>query len=312
MSDITMNDYTMLHVLEDLSDHSVTVKADGTYTDAKGISHSLTVFDWNYFKRHVLVSFRSRLITLWDEAYIAFPDLFSSWWNSRKDLYLKQAYAYTLKYNPVENYSSREVMTDDETVTEHGLQIEHSYDDTVDLTHGLQTETTPANVDVDTTHPAEKTETTPIAKTVTKSSDGNAPSTTTHSTKGFNSTNFTEVDKDVKTGAEIESTTFANGAKETVDVTYTGTDKVATTYKNHEIVANSGHDITDHDGTITDTHSGSDTVTRNYTLTKQGNIGVMTPAEMLGKEYDGLVQDLAYRALAEFIDRYTFYREFYD
>lgn len=310
MSDI--KDYSMLEILEDLADHSITVKADGVYTDADGHNHNLTIFDYNYFKRHVLVSFRSRKCTLWDEAYLAFPDLFSSWWNSRKDLYLKQAYAYTLKYNPIENYSSREVMTDDTTVVEHGETIEREFDDTIDLEHGLQTETTPSDVEVTTTHPAHKTETTPIGKTTTVSADAENPDTTTHSVKGFNSSDFVESEKDVKTGGTVETTSYASGAKETVDETYTGIDKVETDYQNHEIVANTGHDITDHDGKITDTHSGEDTTTRNYTLTKQGNIGVMTPAEMLGKEYDGLVQDLAFRALSEFIDRYTFYRDFYE
>jgi hypothetical protein len=35
----------------------------------------------------------------------------------------------------------------------------------------------------------------------------------------------------------------------------------------------------------------------------------MTPAEMLQKEFDGLIQDLAKRAMDEFIDRYTYYSE---
>lgn len=305
---IELNDYSMLQVLEDLADNSVTVKADGTYTDAAGTSHSLTVFDWNYFKRNVLVNYRGRFITLWDEPHIAFPDLFSSWWNSRKDLYLKQAYAYTLKYNPIENYSSTEILTDDTTEVEHGEQVEHSYDDTIDLEHGLSIETTLADTDITTTHPKITTETTPIGQTVTRAQDPLNPEVNTHATKGFNSTNFTEVDQDSKAGGTIETTSYAAGAKEVIEESYTGTDKVATEFKNHQIAANTGHDITDHDGTITDTHSGTDTTTRNYTLTKKGNIGIMTPSEMLAKEFAGLDQDLANRALYEFIDRYTYYR----
>ena len=52
---------------------------------------------------------------------------------------------------------------------------------------------------------------------------------------------------------------------------------------------------------------GTDTDTHSYTLTKSGNIGVLTSSEMLEREYNGLKQDLAFRALTEFIDRYTWY-----
>jgi len=290
----TMHDYSILNVLEALAESSIQIKADGVYTDQDGNSHNLTVFSNDYFRHNCLVSFRSWKCTLWDDPEVAFPALFNSWWASRKDLYLKQAYAYMLKYNPIENYSSREVMTNDTTETEHGLQIEHE--------HGLQIETTPADYKDETTFPTErKTETTPYDTTETTTPNDD---TTTHSTKGFNSTNFVETEKDVRSGSVTKATTHTGVTKETVSETVNGKETVEHTSQSHEVVENSGTD--------TDTHSGTDTVTRNYTLTKSGNIGVQTAAEMLQREYDGLKQDLAKRALYEFITRYCYQAEALD
>ena len=284
----TLTDYSMLNVLEDLSDAQIQIKADGTYIDKDGASHNLTVFDNDYFKRNVLMWYRNWAITLWDTPENAFPDLFTSWWNSRKDLYLKQAYAYTLKYNPIENYASHEVMTNDTTGVVHGEVINH--------THGHQIETTPADYKDETTYPTErKTETTPYNTTETTTPNDD---TTTHSTKGFNSTNFVEVDKDVRSGSVTVATTHPTVSKETVSETVTGKETIAHTSQSHEIVANTGTD--------TDTHSGTDTPTRNYTLDRTGNIGVMTAGQMLMEEFNNLKQDLAKRALDEFIERYCY------
>lgn len=322
----TLNDYSILEVLEALAENEVQIKADGTFVDKDGTSHSLTVFDNTYFKHNCLISFRSWEITLWDDPETAFPALFNSWWNSRKDLYLKQAYAYTLKYNPIENYASHEVMTDDTTEHEYDSSIEHAYDSSTDLTHGLETETTLADVDVTTTHPAHKTEVTYPQKTTEttpyNTTEVTAPDneTSTHYVKGFNSADFVGSEKDVKTGSVSVNTTHTDGqgnqsvetvdetytGKETTDETYTGTDKVATEYKNHQVVENSGKDTTERSGKDTDSHSGTDTTTRNYTLDRTGNIGVQTASQMLEMEFAGLKQDLARRALTEFITRYCF------
>lgn len=290
----TIKDYSILNVIEALEEAQIQIKANGTFVDKEGTSHNLTVFDNTYFTHNCLVSFRSWKITLWDEPETAFPALFASWWGSRKDLYLKQAYAYTLKYNPIENYASREVMTDDITEVEHGEVIEHE--------HGHQIETTPADYKDETTFPTErKTETTPYNTTETTTPNND---TTTHSTKGFNSTNFVEVDKDVRSGSVTVTTTHPTVSKETVSETVTGKESVAHTSQTHEIVENTGTD--------TDTHSGTDTTTRNYLLEKTGNIGIQTAAEMLQREYDGLKQDLARRALTEFITRYCYQAEALD
>lgn len=303
----TLTDYSMLNVLEALADNHIQIKANGTYIDKDGTSHQLEVFDNDYFKRNVLMWYRNWTITLWDEPETAFPALFTSWWASRKDLYLKQAYAYTLKYNPIENYASHEVLTNDITEHEYDSSMEHEYDSTF--------ERTPADIRVDTTHPTETVETTYPTERKTETTPYNTKETTTphddtstHSTKGFNSTTFVEVEQDVRSGYVDKEITHPTITKETVSETvdgtesvetsYTGTDRVETEYQNHE--------ITDHDGKDTDTHSGTDTTTRNYTIDKTGNIGVQTASQMLSMEFDGLKQDLAKRCLDEFIERYCF------
>lgn len=263
----------------------------GIYTDVKNVPHNVTVFDTAYFVTNVIQLFRNRRVMIDTDTPDYLAGLFASWKASRENLYLKQAYAYTLKYNPIENYASHEVMTDDVTETEYGQTIDHE--------HGLQIETTPSDYTDETTYPTErKTETTPYNTTETTTPTND---TTTHSTKGFNSTEFVETDRDVRSGSVSVATTHPEISKETVSETVTGTESTKRTYDNHEIIANSGKD--------TDTHSGTDTVTRNYTLDKTGNIGVQTASQMLEMEYEGLKQDLAYRALTEFIDRYTFYSE---
>ena len=245
----------------------------GAYVDAAGETHNVEVFDTAYFVTNVIQLFRSRRIMIDTDTPDYFAGLFASWKASRENLYIKQAYAYTLKYNPIENYASREQMTNDETSTVHGHQIE----------------TTPADFKDEKSFPTErKTETTPYNTTekTTPHDDTN-----THSTKGFNSTNFVETDRDVRSGYVETETTHPGVTKETISETVNGKETITHTSQSHEIVAN----------------TGTDTITRNYLLTKSGNIGIQTAAEMLQREYDGLKQDLAFRALSEFIDRYTYY-----
>lgn len=137
----------------------------------------------------------------------------------------KQWATVNAEYNPIENYSMREQMTNDTTVTEYGKQTER----TDDLTHA-KTGT-------------ENRVTTPDLETVTDKA-----------ITGFNSQSPTDRDRDTQTT--------------------TGTQSDATT-----------HNTQDTDtGTQTTVDSGSDTATRNYVLTRAGNIGVTTSQQMLESE----------------------------
>lgn len=319
-----MKDFSLLEILEALDAAEISVKADGSYVDAQGVSHPLTVFDNNYFHHNILVNYRNRKCTLWtpEDPATGFISLFTSWWASRKDLYLKQAYAYTLKYNPIENYFSREVMTNDITThlkatsdtRTHANSDTRTHADTMTRTHNDTVRDTPAETTAETTHPVKTEVTTPYGDTVTTTPG----KISTHSTKGFNSATFVDVDKDTESGQETVTTTHQGNGQ--VQTQYTGFDKIVYTTQTAGAEAHTGTitdahtgTITDaHTGTITDAHTGTDTDTRNYTLTKEGNIGVQTASEMLQREYDGLAQDLAFRALADFLDRYTFYRDSWD
>ena len=117
----------------------------------------------------------------------------------------------SFEYDPIENYSMTETMTNDETVIEYGRSVERTDD--------LTNETTP-----DLT--AERSD----------------------SIYGFNSTDA------LPTGGSSNTTSGTNTETQS--------------------------------GTVTTADSGSDTHTRNYTLTRSGNIGVTTAQQMITSERD--------------------------
>lgn len=328
----------------------------GTYTDIEGTTHNLTIFETSYFVMHLYQLFASRKILVEeDNESTHLVNLFNMWKNSRKDLYLKQAYAYTLKYNPIENYSSKEELVNDITEHEKGASFKddfHNTDtetltpftkETIETTpYETKIETTPFETKVETTPYEEKVETTPYETTVETTPYTSEKTTitphndaTTTSVKGFNSSNWSESEKVeksgyteeelVKSGKEKVETTH-NSTKETVETTHNNTtETVETTHNNTTETVETTHNNTtekveksfdgkqetktEHTGYIEHTTDGTDTDTRNYTLYKSGNIGIQTAAEMLQKEFDGLMQDLAFRAFSEFIDRFTYYAE---
>lgn len=326
----------------------------GVYIDAEGASHNVTVFDTEYFTTNVIQLYRNRRLVVDEDQAGYLANLFRIWKSSRENLYLKQAWAYTLKYNPIENYSSVEQLVDDTTEHEKGASFKDDYHntDTETLTpftkettettpYETKTETTPYETKTETTPFETKTETTPYETKVEKTpydkekTTTTPTDTTTNATSAFNESGFTDTDKTTRggkieeelviTGTETVETTY-NDTKETVETTHNNTkETVETTHNNTKETVETTHNNTKekvektytgtqqttdaHTGYIEHTTDGKDTDTRNYTLYKNGNIGVMTPSEMLQKEYDGLTQDLAHRALYEFIDRYTWYSE---
>lgn len=345
------------NVLECLPE-TITTQFDfsGIYTDKDGHQHNVTVFDTSYFLMMLQQLHATRNILVNETNPSGhFVSLFNAWKNSRKDLFIKQAYAYTLKYNPIENYSSVEQMIDDTTEHMKGASFKDDFHntDTTEITpydkvkqettpYETKTETTPYDTKVETTPHEIKVETTPYETKVettpyTKEETTTEPlqDATTTSVKGYNSSDWSESEKVErsgsvketlqKTGKESVETTH-NNSKETVETTYNNTkETVETTHENTKETVETTHNNTKetiettytgtekhetgHTGYIEHTTDGTDTDTRNYTLTKSGNIGVMTASQMLQSEYDGLRQDLAFRAYSEFIDRFTYYNE---
>ena len=187
----------------------------------------------------------------------------------------------SLQYDPIENYSMIEKMTNDTTTTDYG----HVNTREDDLTYGKTgTETRVLDLTDELEHDTEhtKTGTETLEKGTTDTRTLNLTDTTTTTTYGFNSSSA------VNSGGET--------------VTHTGTDTLVrtgddeTTYNTTE--ADSGTDTTTHtgsdtltyntsdtdSGSVTDTESGRDTHVRNYTLTREGNIGVTTSQQMIEAE----------------------------
>ena len=207
----------------------------------------------------------------------------------------------------------------------------------------VKTETTPMETTVTTTPADEKIETTPMETKVTttpytseKTTTTPHDAATTNLTSAFNSgdawSNSTKsiqsgtTDVELKkTGNEIVNTTH-NDTKETVLKTRNDTtETVVTTHNNtKETVHTTSNNTKEtvektfegtktegvaHSGYVDHTSEGSDTDTRNYTLTRSGSMGPLTAADMIKREYENLMMNLADQAIDEFMDRYTFYAE---
>lgn len=311
---------TILDALPDNPGHDYDFT--GNYTDAHGTVHSVEVFDTTYFVQNIIQLFRSRKITLpKEDPATALKALFDSWKASRSELYLKQAYAYTLRYNPIENYSSVEQMTDDITTHEHGSGQRTEFDNYKDATEITPftketTTETPYTKVTEETHPytKETTETHPYtAETTTQTGlDGQNPppaNDSKSSIMAFNSNAWVDT---AKTESNVNTkTNFTRTGTEKVESTKDGTEKVETTWDGKKKLELEKEGKEKHETTKTGTMDivghGTDTDRHQYLLTKSGNIGVLTASEMLQREYEGLKQDLAFRALSEFIDRYTWY-----
>lgn len=252
--------------------HGTLYDFSGIYTDTEGNDHEVTVFTTSYFLDNIFQLFHDRLIDLPEEnTSDVFLGVFQNWRDSRKNLYLKQAYAYTLAYNPIENYSSRENMHDNFTTHEHGLKTTRSYTNFKEKDDYHNTDTITDTNEV-ITSPADHT---------------------TEEKMAFNSAEYSGNMKTTKGGSITEKHNASGEGNDpgNLETQHTG-------YVEHST-----------SGSYDDTNSGTDTDRHGYILEKKGNIGVMTPAEMLQKEYDALIQDLAFRAVCEFIDRYTYYCE---
>lgn len=140
-------------------------------------------------------------------------------------------------YDPIENYSMVEVMTNDATVTEYGKTRTR----TDNLTH-------------------QRTDNLNHAKTGTETETPNTTTQDNGSVHGFNS---------------VEAV-----PKEKRSITETGTNQ--TTY--NTVDADTGTQTDTNTGTQSDADSGEDVTTRNYRLTRSGNIGVTTSQQMIESE----------------------------
>lgn len=180
-------------------------------------------------------------------------------------------------YDPIENYRMEEEMSDDETVTKYGRETTTERDNT----HGKEGgETLTRDMsqtvkgDITTDNKIVVDAETGLTVDTTESNDGK------NAVYGFNSSDPSpagtqEQDatgKRTENGTTDETRTENGTRDETRTQSDTGTDK--TTY-----------DVTETDlesGSVKE--GGSDTQTRNYKLTRSGNIGVTTSQQMIESE----------------------------
>ena len=184
------------------------------------------------------------------------------------------------EYNPIDNYSMTEQMTDDTTVTQYGRT--HTKTDDLELkktgtvTDNLRKTGTDTNV---------------LTKTGTEALTPNTTDTGSTSTYGFNSTNAVPSGASSNTKTGSETTTY--NTTDNTTVTYNTTDANTTTYN-----------TTDKDsGTVTDADTGTDTNTRNYTLTRKGNVGVTTSQQMIQSDRDLYMWNFFYTVVFPDIDK---------
>lgn len=258
---------------EILKNQTITTQFDfsGSCPDKDGETVSFTIFNSAYFINEVKYRFFDRELFVEDES-TAFNELvsrFTTWKTARGLMFARMAYAYSLGYNPIENYSSIETHTGHDDF-ENKKKVTHTW--TQDKVERQYT-----NLATVTSHDQDKDTTT---YTQLKDTDKNYRFGVNSADKVQQAENETE-----RTGSE--------------SVEHSGT-KTDTT---------NGKYADTHTGSYNDENSGTDSQIYNSTLTKSGNIGVMTASQMLASQFEGINQNLQRRALDEFIQDTTFYCE---
>ena len=188
------------------------------------------------------------------------------------DNWVKEWETMNLQYNPIENYNMVEKMSDDITTDEYGR------------THTRTDNTTHAKTGTETESRNLTDRNTP---NVTELTTPNLTDTSNNSVYGFNSSNASP------TGTSTNAQTGTN------TVTRSGTD--TTTHTGSDTMT---HNTTDRNtGTVTDADTGTDTHTRNYKLTRSGNIGVTTSQQMIEAQRNLYMWNLFYNVVFPDIDR---------
>lgn len=206
-------------------------------------------------------------------------------WKRLWDLYLED-------YDPLQNYNMTETMTNDQSVTAYGktksFNSNSSSTRTDDLTHTRTDNLTELRTD-NLTESRSGTDNDTKNTTTTET-----PNTVTHEDiYGFNS-------QDGNTSGEIDSPAGANRTREGGTATTSAYESGhasstgSTLNTGTQTVANTGTLTNKDTGTVGDVgqasssegYGGSDTTTRNYGLTRTGNIGVTTNQQMATDEFD--------------------------
>ena len=296
---------------EILKDQTITNQFDfsGSCPDQDGDIQTFEIFKTAFFLMEVMTNYcnRSALVDE-DNPFADLVSIFTLWKYTRGSMYARIAYAYSLGYNPIENYNSVETHTGYDEL-EHGKSTERSFDDyKIERSYNQdKVERTYSQDKIERTYNQDKVERTYNQDAIATSHANDKVTTTFHdvtdanSKYGVNSSSAVPVSNNVRSGSQ--------------DDEYSGT-RTDTHTGGYDDEHTGGYDDThsggyddETSGKYTDTDSGSDTQNYNSTISKHGNIGVSTVAGMTAELFDGLSQDLQNRAIKEFLDRYTFYAE---
>ena len=342
----------------------------GTCPDQNGTPTTFTIFNTEFFLNELNHNFFNRVMFVDpDNSFTDLVNTFLVWVNNRGYMYARLAYAYSLGYNPIENYSSIEEHTghDDfdnkkkttrlyqndkleRTYTNDKIQRTYTNDEVERTYSNDKIERTYTNDAVERTYSDDKIERTYTNDAVERSYSNdeveithtNDKETTTytnvqdkhdHDKFGVNSASAVHVSVDTDTRNGSQSVEKTGSSKEThtggytdehsggYDDTHTGgyTDEHSGGYDDthtggYSDTHTGGYDDT-HSGKYDDTHtggyydenSGKDSTIYNSQIAKHGNIGVSTASSMIGELFDGLKQNLALRAVHDFLDNFTFY-----
>ena len=278
---------------EILKNQTITNQFDfsGSCPDQVGESQSFTIFTTSFFLNEINHNFFNRVMFVDPDA--AFTDLvstFTIWAQNRGYMYARLAYAYSLGYNPIENYNSIEEHTGHDdfdnkkkvTHTWTNDTIERAYDAENPLKVTRQYDTLDP-LKVTTGHDNDK-------ETITYT---NLKDTDNSWKYGVNSSDPVPSAKNENTRTGSEATEFSGTRTDTTSGKYFDTTTGKYTDK--------------HTGSYNDENSGKDSTIYNSQIAKHGNIGVSTASGMIQELFDGLKQNLALRAVHDFLDAFTFY-----
>ena len=221
----------------------------------------------------------------------------------------KQYATLSAQYDPIENYSMTETMTNDVTQDAYGHTLTRT-DNTTHTKTGTETdapnltdsnthtktgtETDAPNLTDSNTHTKTGTE----AKTLnlTDQTTPNLTTTNSNSVYGFNSSDAVPTGSASQQATGTDTTTHTGSdtmtfnTSESDSATHTGQNQRTYNTSESDSATHTGqnqrtYNTSDADtGTVTNAETGTDTHTRNYTLTRTGNIGVTTSQQMLESE----------------------------
>ena len=283
-------------ITEILKNQTITDQFDfsGSCPDKDGETVSFSIFSTAFFLNEINHNFFNRVAFVDSEnSYTDFLSMFTQWKTDRGPLYARMAYAYSLGYNPIENYSSIEVHTGDDSYENHKTTTHTWTNDKLERAYDAENP-----LKVQRAYDAEN----PLKLSTSHTNDKEV---TTY-------TNLTDTDKSYKFGinsaTKVQQGENENTKSGSESLEFQGTRDETTTGKYNDTTTGKYSDT--HTGSYSDANTGTDKTIYNSTLKKSGNIGIQTAAEMTQKLYDSLRdQDLGLRAVFDFLDRFTFYSE---